>query len=59
MAGGGVMNGASPALVAVVVVDVLRQNPQEVPLADYDDIVKTFPANRANTSWRVARPNSG
>src|SRR2546422_2743360 len=32
----------------VVVVDVLRQDPQQMPFADHHDIVKAFPSNRSN-----------
>src|SRR5437867_2282468 len=32
----------------VVVVDVLRQDPQQMPFAEHDDMVQAFPSNRSN-----------
>src|SRR5207245_3355132 len=45
----------------VVVVDVLRQDPQQMPFADHHDMVKTFPSNRSfhtATCCRSARFSS-
>src|SRR6267143_6168895 len=32
----------------IVVVHVLRQDPQQMPFADHHDMVKAFPSNRSN-----------
>jgi len=49
----------------IVVLDVLQQDPAKVPFADHDEVVKTFPSNRADhplgirvLPWR-ARSNDG
>ena len=37
----------------IIVVDVARQHMTQVPLPEYDDMVKALPADRANQTLRI------
>ena len=38
---------------SVVIVDVLRQDPLQMPFADHDDMVKALPSDRSNQALGI------